>query len=435
MPQPAPLICTSNPQYVNPAVTTRPKRGPCLARRTGQLGNVYQPAQSSKTWAAKAPCYGRYWVDVPGTERQRRTVALGICPTKTIARKRLRDYIEQQGVNDASAFHQNTAPATTFAEQAERWLSGIRIRRRKPVKPATIAGWRHSLNKWLIPLIGELRLADVGNAALKTVIDKMTASGLAAQTIITHTRVVKMVVASALNAEGEQLYPRKWNHDFCGLPIIDPTTQRRPTVTRAVVEQILANINPRFRVLVAVLAGSGLRIGEALGLKTDDLEENCRVLRVRRSVWQCQEQQPKTANAVRAVDIPEQLAEALREYVVGRSGLLFATRDGKPLSQRNVLRSFFAAGATCGFHAFRRFRAETLRRERVPEDLVRFWLGHAGTFWLGHAGSSVTDTYANGLRDDFVWRQEWAQRTGLGFTANGLFGVTNVIQIDEVRVA
>jgi integrase len=421
------LISPQAPSYVTPAVTTRPKRGPCLARRTGQLGNVYQPAQSSKTWAAKAPCYGRYWVDVPGTERQRRTVALGICATKTIARKRLRDYIEQQGVNDASAFHQNTAPATTFAEQAERWLSEIRVRRRKPVKPATIAGWRHSLDKWLIPLIGELRLADVGNATLKTVIDKMTEAGLSAKSIVSHSRLVKVIVASAVNSEGEQLHPRKWNHDFCGLPIIDPTTQHRPTITKAGLEQLIVEINPRFRVLVALLAGSGLRIGEALGLKTEDLEENCQVIRIRRSMWNCQEQLPKTSNAVRVVDIPEQLAKALRDYVVGRAGLLFATRDGKPLSQRNVLRSFHDAGATCGFHALRRFRAETLRRERVPEDLVRFW--------LGHASASVTDTYANGLREDFIWRQDWAQRTGLGFNADGLFGVTKVVEINAARVA
>jgi integrase len=409
-----------------PAVATRPKRGPCLARRTGQLGNVYQPAHP-EGWAPKAPCYGRFWVDVPGSERQRRTVALGVCTTKTIARKRLRDYIAEQGVNDASAFHQNTAPATTFGEQAEVWLAAMRTRRRKPVKPATLSGWRHSLDRWLLPLIGEARLAEVGNATLKMVIEKMTTAGLAAQSIITHTRVLKMVVASALNSEGDELYPRKWNSDFVGMPIIDPTTQRRPTVTKAEVERIIAEINPRFCVLVAVLAGCGLRIGEALGLKTDDLEENCLVLRIRRSVWGCREQQPKTPNAVRIVDVHEQLAKVLRDYIAGKSGLLFATRSGKPLAQRNVRRSLLAAGTTCGFHAFRRFRAATLRRERVPEDLVRFW--------LGHAGRSVTDTYANGLRDDLTWRQEWVQRTGLGFALNGLLGVTNVLSITESKVA
>ena len=64
-----------------------------------------------------------------------------------------------------------------------------------------------------------------------------------------------------------------------------------------------------------------------------------------RSVWECQEQLLKTANAVRVVDVPEQLGRVLRDYTANRTGLLFATRDGKPLSQRNVLRSLHAAGA------------------------------------------------------------------------------------------
>jgi integrase len=211
-----------------------------------------------------------------------------------------------------------------------------------------------------------------------------------------------------------------------GLPIIDPTQQNRPTVTRAEVEAFIAGIIPRYKVLVALLAGTGLRIGEALGVKAEDLGPECRVLHVRRSIWDQKEQQPKTANAVRVVDIAEPLAKALREYIAGKSGLLFATRTGGPLSQRNVLRAFYTAGAMCGFHALRRFRTETLRRERVPEDLVRIWLGHAGT--------SMTDTYAKGLAADIAWRQEWANRAGLGFVF-GLHGVTNVVRIHRSRVA
>ena len=133
-----------------------------------------------------------------------------------------------------------------------------------------------------------------------------------------------------------------------------------------------------------------------------------------------------TSNAVRVVDVPEQLAKALRDYIVGRSGLLFATRDGKPLSQRNVLRSFHDTGATCRFHALRRFRAETLRCERVPEDLVRFW--------LGHASASVTDTYANGLREDFIWRQDWVQRTGLGFDGMGYSGLQKSLKLTRCEL-
>src|SRR5207244_10104568 len=82
--------------------------------------------------------------------------------------------------------------ALPISEQAEQWLSTMKTRRRKPVKPATIAGWRHSLDRWLLPLVGELRLAEVGNATLKMVIDKMTASGLAAQSIITDRKSTRL---------------------------------------------------------------------------------------------------------------------------------------------------------------------------------------------------------------------------------------------------
>lgn len=389
---------------------------------------MYQPAHPGK-WNPEAPCYGRFYFDEPGDpERKRRTVPLGVCRTKTIARRLLREYIERTGINSQRTFREGTAPDLTFAEQAERWIRSLPTRRRRPVKPATIANWRHSLDKWLLPLIGENPLRDVGNAVLKKVIDKMTAAGLSAKTVVEHTRPIKMIVASLVDAEGNQIYPRVWNHDFVGMPIVDPTKQRRPTVTRAELESILERARPRYRMLFALLAATGLRIGECLGLCVEDFSPDCRVLHVKRSVWRCREQTPKTPNAARVVDIPEQLAAVLREYIIGRHGLLFATRDRKPFSQRNVLRAFHAAGATCGFHSLRRFRTETLRKEGVPEHLLRQWLG-----W--HSTRSLTDLYAEGLKKDQALRQEWCERAGLGFSLNGLRGVTDSVSVETEKAA
>jgi len=87
--------------------------------------------------------------------------------------------------------------------------------------------------------------------------------------------------------------------------------------------------------------------------------------------------EPKTSNAVRVVDMAQPLARLLRGDVDGKVGHLFVTRNGSPLQQRNALRALHATGKKVGFHAFRRFRTETLRRERVPENLTRLWLGHA----------------------------------------------------------
>ncbi len=252
------------------ATAIRRKRGPSLSRRIGQTGNVFQHGHT-KEWNPAAQAYGRYWIDTP-ERRKRRTVTLGICPSRSLARRKLREHIEREGINGKEAFTTNTTPATTFRAHAAKWIASLGTRQRKPVKPATICGWQHSLDKWILPNLGDKLLADVSNGALRELVKQMVAAGLSPQTIVTHSRVVKMVVASAVDSDGDQLYPRKWNHDFIGLPIIRKELQRRPTLTEAEVMEVLASAKQqRYAMLFALLAGTGLRIGEALAVKSTDL--------------------------------------------------------------------------------------------------------------------------------------------------------------------
>jgi integrase len=397
-----------------------------MSRRTGQDGNVFQRGFAGG-WNPSATAFGRYWIDVPGCDdRKRRVVSLGVCPSRSIAKRKLREHIEREGINSKEYFNQNTAPATTFRAQSARWIASLSTRRRKPVKPATIANWQHALDRWVLPLLGDRILADISNGAMRELVDKMAAAGLSAKSIVNHAQVVKLVLASAVSKDGDQLYPRKWNHDFIGMPIVCEKDQRRPTVTGAEVEAILANTKRRYAVLFALLAGTGLRIGEALALRATDLSPDCHVLHVRRSIWHGNEQLPKTPNAVRVVDVPELLARVLQEHAPEKTGYLFATSTGRPMQPRNVL-GWLHDTKKVGLHAFRRFRTEVLRRARVPEDLTRLW--------LGHAKETVTDLYADGLKNDAAWRQEWCDKAGLGFSINGLLGLQNVVQIDSAKVA
>jgi len=95
-----------------------------------------------------------------------------------------------------------------------------------------------------------------------------------------------------------------------------------------------------------------------------------------------------------------------------RSGLLFSNRSGKPLSQTNVARRSLhpileeLKVEKTGFHAMRRFRTAWLRKQRAPEDIIKFW--------LGHAKESVTDTYSK-LADDGHFRKQVAETLGTGF--------------------
>ena len=95
-----------------------------------------------------------------------------------------------------------------------------------------------------------------------------------------------------------------------------------------------------------------------------------------------------------------------------KSGLLFQTKNGKPISQSNTLRRSLhpilkkMGRAKAGFHSFRRYRVTHLRKNRAPEDLLRFW--------IGHASSSVTDGYSM-VKADVAFRQLCAANVGLGF--------------------
>jgi integrase len=257
------------------ATTIRWKRGPSLSRRIGQKGSVFQHC---KPWNPEAAAYGRFWIDVRGKERQRKTVSLGICRTRSIAKQRLCEYIESTGVNSKQCFTTTTTPATTFRTQAGIWVDSLPKRRRKPVKPATIFGWKHALDKWILPNIGEKLLAEVSNGVLRELVEKMAAAGLSPQSIVNYSRVVKMVVGSAVDSEGEQIYPRKWNHDFIGMPIVRKELQHRPSITETELSAILSNAKGRYAVFFSLLAGTGLRIGEGLALKVTDLSPGCSAL-------------------------------------------------------------------------------------------------------------------------------------------------------------
>ncbi len=167
------------------------------------------------------------------------------------------------------------------------------------------------------------------------------------------------------------------------------------------------------QVLYALLAGTGLRVGEAFGLEVRHLSADCRTITVEQSCWQTSIQTPKTKSAYRQIDVCTDLAQLLKLFVGDRaSGLIFANGAGKPLSQTNVVRRSLhpiwgeLGVEKTGFHAMRRFRATWLRKQRTPEDLIRFW--------LGHAKSSMTDGYSK-LSEDIEYRHEVAEKIGAGF--------------------
>ncbi len=177
--------------------------------------------------------------------------------------------------------------------------------------------------------------------------------------------------------------------------------------------KIVANAKGQLAILYALLAGSGLRIGEALALRVDDVKDG--VVGVRHTLCKVTNklQSPKTENGIREIDLHSSLAAALRSLTAGcDAGFVFQSESGGPLHQSNLLRRSLHAilakmkREACGFHSFRRFRVTHLRKSRVPEDLIRFW--------IGHSDKSITDGYSK-VREDLEFRRFTAEQAGLGF--------------------
>ena len=357
----------------------------------------------------------------------------GLLSLSEIERKS-RETIQRSGADTVELFDRCAASmnGTTFRQQAERWMHEAKNRYDDPISPATQAGYSCYLNKWLNPSIGDLPLASVDNLAAKQLVAKLHAAKLARKTIVEIFGCFEQVVASAKDDKTRQpIFRILWDRRWIGVPKIKAKEQRRPTLTSEQVSRVFADSTGRYQALGALLAGTGLRIGEALAIKLDAYSEDhstitpdCKTIHIRKSVRGTSEQKPKTENARRSIDVCDPLAIFLREHIAGRtSGYLFQSDRGLPLLQSNVLRDWLHKLSVAGFHTFRRFRTSTLRKARVPWDLEKFW--------IGHANKDVTDKYAEQLQEDVGYRREWAEKVGLGF----ILGPSNVVQIKGKRAA
>jgi hypothetical protein len=368
---------------------------------------VFQKGRSqTDRWDGIAHAYGRFWQDAPDCTSPRRVVIpLGVCRTRSIAERKCAEHIERLGLNSTQHFFQSTS-GITLRQQAEQWLKSLANDNRQ-----------YALDKWIYPSLGDTYLAHVNNFSLKQLVEQMAAK-LSPASIRDYSNIVKAVVASAIDDNGEEKFPRKWNDEFLDLPTIEG--QRQPSTNGEGMAAILRSAGGHYRMLYALLAGCGpLRAGEALGLEIDKhISDDYRTLSIEQKAKRG-EIQPylKTKNGAREVDLCSALAAMLKEFIGARtSGLLFRTSSGAQLLQTNTLRDSLhpvlkkLQHEIGGFNIFRRYRMTHLEKSDCPEALKHLW--------SGHAPRHVSERYVK-LLTDRQYRLQWAERIGLGFELPG----------------
>jgi integrase len=297
--------------------------------------------------------------------------------------------------------------------QAVEFMVGLEARKLRPAKPATIKLYDSYIRNHINPYFGDMEIEDIKNAVMKQFAAKLISDELSPATITGVMTVTKRIISSAVNDEGELLFPKTWNHRFIGVPQVNPRKQKTPIISAEGVQTAIEKADGQYKALIALYAGTGLRMSEALALKRgpDDTKgsfwdtENS-LLKIRSQVQYGVEQDPKTEAGTREVDMPKELNSYLMSVLGTEPGLVFKSRHNGFINKTTAYQVAEETGIP-GFHSLRRFRVTHLRGKQVPNTIIEFWVGHGGD-------KSITNRYDKLFQNTKV-RKEWCTQAGLGF--------------------
>jgi len=306
-----------------------------------------------------------------------------------------------------------------FDEYARAWVASCQGRTKRGFDEDTRRSYATALEAWAIPHLGSKRICDVERKDITALVAKMqrprvSADGrkrppLSADSIARYMAPVRAMFGDAVEDGDLTANPAlglKINAKASRAADDAPEkVEKVKTMTRAELAAVLAAIPEQHRLVFELMANTGCRISEALGLDWGDTTfGEAPTLRICRQWYRGKLKSPKTEAGSRTVDLPPNLAAKLWALGADASGPILHTRTGQRLSDRNLTRTLDAARAKAGVpgvthHSFRHTHGSILLDEgwTIAEVAER----------LGHADPAITaKVYVRKMRD---------RRRGLAF--------------------
>ena len=342
-----------------------------MARRRHQCGCVILKGQ---VW------YGKYRDDVveqDGTvTRVQRRTPLGTkqeYPTKRLAERKL-----EQILCRINAVEYRPGRVATLNEFAERWKVEILTK----YKPSTKCSAGSHLISHILPYLGKLRL------------DAICAENQ--QAFVTHLadNVSYKSVLNILSTLSSMLTTAKnWGYICEGVDqhkLVLPGRGIRKDVacfTADQVRNILQIAEDPWRLMFACAALLGLRAGEILGLRVEDVDLQNRTLNIKQGAWRGKLQSTKNTASENALPIPLPLEGFFREYLKtwkpNPLGLLFCNRNDRAYTSQKVVEYHLwplldaLKIKRAGLHAFRHAHATLLLDGGASPKVAQRQLRHS----------------------------------------------------------
>ncbi len=278
----------------------------------------------------------------------------------------------------------------TVAELLERWLTS----RSRELRPGTIEGYRATIRAHIEPHIGRHSVRDLTPYLVQSWIDDRVEAGVGLTMLNHAVKRLRTALDSAVRLGLIATNPAQ---------LVDAPSAGKPRqaiLTRAEIELLLTQAEAdHFHPLWHLLVLAGLRRGEALGLRWQDVDLQAREIHVKQTVQVINHRpcigQPKTAAAVRTIAIPDRLVQALRihkdrqAFAAAAVGELWLSRDlvvctetGGPHNPANIYDHLEAMLDRAGVkqvrvHDLRHTYASHLIADGVPLPIIARQLGHA----------------------------------------------------------
>jgi integrase len=262
------------------------------------------------------------------------------------------------------------------------------------VRPRTHESYAQLVRSYITPAIGHRHLCKLEPDHVQDLVNGLLASGKSART-------ARYTLAVLRRALGRAVLWGRVPRNVALLVAPPPLTRQERVVLTAEQGRALlaAARGHRHEALYRVALSLGLRIGEVLGLRWEDVDLDAGTLRVAQAVQRVGGKlvisAPKTPRSRRILPLPTSLVRALatrrdrqradRERAGERWrewGLVFTTRAGTPLEPRNTVRAFKALLAQAElpdirFHDLRHSCASLLVAAGHHPRVVMETLGHS----------------------------------------------------------
>ena len=203
------------------------------------------------------------------------------------------------------------------ADILKMWLEA----RRPSIKESSSAGYRHKLEKQLIPYFGALKYCKLDLTSINTFISDKLAAGLSAKYI---SDMVIMIKSAAKWAEITYNYADRVRNAELPKKKARETTVFSPSEQKKLLNTITQeHSNTACGVMLTMF--TGMRIGETCALKWADIDFEQKVLHVTKTVQRIYSYgteskttvkvtSPKSATSIRDIPLPDFLLNMLKEY-------------------------------------------------------------------------------------------------------------------------